>query len=41
MDAVGWLSHVGDGWLLETMGWGPLSLYGPRFDVIGAGARQA
>ena len=41
MDAVGRLGHVGAGWLLEAMGWGPLSLYGPRFDVIGAGAPQA
>ena len=38
---MGWLGHVGAGWLLEAVGWGPLSLYGPSFDVTGAGAPQA
>ena len=40
-DAVSWLGHVGAGRLLEAVGWGPLSLYGPSFDVTGAGAPQA
>lgn len=39
-DTVGWLGHVGVGQLLGTMDWGPLSLYGSMFDVMGAGAPQ-